>query len=147
MAGFQHLIPLTRLSDWEQRLALLLAIVRDRPHVWGQWDCGIFAGYGIEAVTGVNPVTDTRGAYSTEAGLMRWLRRKGCETAVEMASERFGEVRAPLMAMRGDIVHDGHALGVRWGNGGLFIGQEPGREGLIELPLSDLRGCWWIGHG
>ena len=49
---------LVRLPDWEQRLATLANIWRNRPYAYGTVDCAQFAFSAIETVTGAKVLED-----------------------------------------------------------------------------------------
>ena len=127
------------------RAALLLDYVeccRLRPFAWGRHDCALFAAGAVLTLTGHDPAADARGAYTTEWGALRWLKRQGM-TLRELAAQRLGEPRPVLLARRGDLVWlpDPGALGVCLGHDCAF----PGPAGLEFRPLADCACCWRIG--
>ena len=137
-----------RLPDWEARLAGLLDRVRDLPFALGRWDCALFAGAAVEAVTGVDIAAPFRGRYSTVRGYMRALHREGHKDLFgpfDAIAPRTGA----LLCGRGDIVTDGAAVGVMWTGGALFVGMEAEgvaeRHGLLLRPASVLVSGWKIG--
>ncbi|MBB4620123.1 DUF6950 family protein, partial [Sphingomonas abaci] len=69
-----------RYPDWEARLAAYLEPLRARPFAWGRHDCSTFAAGAVEAMTGVDPMPEFRGRYSTARGSVRALRRFGAGT-------------------------------------------------------------------
>ncbi len=94
---------LTRLPDWDRRLAKVTARHLQEPSEWGAADCLLKACDAIEAVTGVDLAKKIRGKYTTELGAAKLLRRKGCDN-VEQLLEQYFEPVGRLMAQRGDVV-------------------------------------------
>jgi hypothetical protein len=66
-----------RKPDWEARLAAYLEPLRLRAFAWGQHDCCTFSAGAVEAMTGVDPMPEFRGRYSTAIGSARALSRFG----------------------------------------------------------------------
>jgi ferric-dicitrate binding protein FerR (iron transport regulator) len=132
------MIDLHRYPDWEARLAAYLDSVRVRPFEWGTHDCCLFAAGAVEAMTGVDPMPEFRGAYSTQRGARRALATHGASKLSLTLDTKFARVPASL-AHRGDIVMHAGAIGIA-GAGFLFmVGSEGEREGLIKVPR-----CEWI---
>lgn len=121
-----------RLPDWEARLAAYLEPLRSRPFAWGRHDCCTFAAGAVEAMTGVDPMPEFRGRYSTPRGSVRALRKFGAGDLAETLSAKFEGVAAPL-AQRGDIVMSSGLLGVNLGPFLVAVGSEGEREGLIRI--------------
>lgn len=98
------MLQLTRLPDWDRRLARLASSIGVEPGIWGQSDCLMTAAAGIEAVTGVDIMRPWRGRYKSAAGAARLMRKEGCETVEEVLGSFFGlpEI-GRLLAMRGDV--------------------------------------------
>jgi len=134
-------VALTRLPDWDARLAETVSLWRARPFAWGAADCAAWAAACVEATTGWRPALPR---YTTEAGAARALRRLGHASLAEAASAVLGPAVAWGALRRGDIVWDGRALGCWWyeaGPSGLFVGP----EGLVAaVPVADWRG-WKVG--
>lgn len=59
---------IARREDWPSRLAAALDAARDKPFRWGEFDCGLFAGDCVLAMTDVDPVAAYRGQYDDEDG-------------------------------------------------------------------------------
>lgn len=121
-----------RLPDWEARLAAYLEPLRLRPFAWGRHDCCTFSGGAVAAMTGVDPMAEFRGRYSTPRGSVRALRRIGAGTLAATLDAKFESVPAPL-AQRGDIVMTGGLLGICLGPFLVAVGAEVEREGLIRI--------------
>lgn len=96
------MLDLTRLPDWDRRLARAVDRHVDIPGEWGKADCLLTCADIVEAITGVDPAADIRGKYKTEAGAARLLRRRGCSDVGEALAALF-PTEAVLMAQRGDL--------------------------------------------
>lgn len=95
---------IARLPDWPERLSDAIKAASGRPFSWGAHDCALFAADCALAVTGIDPLEPVRGAYASERGAMRVLRRLGCEDVEQLADLVIG-ARVPLaLARRGDWV-------------------------------------------
>ncbi|MBZ9980393.1 hypothetical protein LB521_04430 [Mesorhizobium sp. BR-1-1-8] len=98
------MLTLTRLPDWDRRLARLVSGIKDVPGVWGESDCLLTAAAGIEAVTGEDIMAPWRGRYTTEAGAARLMRKEGCENVEDVLGKFFGlPPIGRLLARRGDV--------------------------------------------
>lgn len=97
-----------RLLDWPERLAAAVKAAETSPFVYGEHDCGLFAADVITAMTGVDILQTTRGAYSTEAGCYKYLKRVfggGVRAACETVMAQYGCPEVPVAyAQRGDVV-------------------------------------------
>lgn len=96
------MLKLTRLPDWDRRLARLVNQHKSTPGVWGVSDCLLTVADAVEAITGTDPAADIRGKYKTEAGAARILRKRGFGD-VEMALASLFPPVGRLMVQRGDI--------------------------------------------
>jgi hypothetical protein len=139
---------MTRLPDWEARLADYLASVADLPMAWGRHDCALHAANAILAVTGEDHGVPYRGRYQTELGAARALRRQGFDS-VEAQFDAVYPILAPAFAQRGDVVLRGDAVGVCIGAEALFVGAEALdggalREGLVRFPRREWTKAWAI---
>lgn len=121
-----------RLPDWEARLAAYLEPLRLRAFAWGQHDCCTFAAGAVTAMTGVDPMPEFRGRYSTALGSARALRRIGAGDLAATLDRKFEAAPASL-AHRGDIVMSSGLLGINWGAFLFAVGREGDREGLIRI--------------
>lgn len=126
-----------RRPDWEARLAAYLESIRLRPFEWGRHDCCLFPAGAVEAMTGVDPMPEFRGRYSTAIGSVRALRRYGAGDIASTVDTKFERV-SPALAQRGDIVMSDGALGVCLGAFLVAVGSEGEREGLVRID----RGTW-----
>jgi hypothetical protein len=121
-----------RKPDWEARLAAYLEPLRLRAFAWGRHDCCTFSAGAVEAMTGVDPMPEFRGRYSTAIGSARALSRFGRGTLDATLDAKFETVPASL-AQRGDIVMSGGLLGICWGAVLFAVGREGEREGLVRI--------------
>ncbi|KRB26334.1 DUF6950 family protein [Mesorhizobium sp. Root172] len=96
------MLQLTRLPDWDRRLARLVPAIAATPGVWGQSDCLLTVMGVVAEITGFDPAADIRGKYKTEAGAARILRKRGFDD-VEMALASLFAPVGRLMAQRGDV--------------------------------------------
>lgn len=122
-----------RLADWETRLAAYLEPLRLRHFQWGRHDCCTFAAGAVEAMTGVDPIPEFRGRYTTAIGSARALKRFGAGTLEATMDSKFATVAASL-AQRGDVVMTAGLLGICLGTFAMAVKTEGEREGLIRLP-------------
>jgi hypothetical protein len=123
---------MNRLPDWEARLAAYLEPLRTRAFVWGEHDCCLFSAGAVEAMTGVDPMPEFRGRYSTPIGSARALTRYGAGRLDATLDTKFRRISASL-AQRGDIVMSNGLLGVCLGAFLVAVGSEGDREGLIRI--------------
>lgn len=137
-----------RLPDWEARLAAYLEPLRTRPFAWGRHDCCTFAAGAVLAMTGVDPMPEFRGRYTTARGSVRALRRIGAGDLAGTLDRKFEPVAAAL-AQRGDIVMIAGLLGICWGGFAFAVGREGEHEGLIRMDRArwaDPR-AWRVAYG
>jgi hypothetical protein len=121
-----------RKPDWETRLAVYLEPLRLRPFAWGSHDCCTFASGAVEAMTGVDPMPEFRGRYTTARGSVKALRKIGAGDLATTLDRKFRAV-SPALAHRGDIVMSGGLLGICLGGFLVAVGAEGEREGLIRI--------------
>ena len=142
---------LTRLHDWENRLHEFILVNRERPFVWGEWDCILFACAAAEAITGVDKAEDYRGQYSDEAGARAILRELGQGTLLKTVDHQF-ERKEVAYATRGDLIwHDG-CVGVCIGGAAAFVAAPEiwadliatESSGLVMLPRADWQKAWAV---
>lgn len=112
---------MSRLPDWERRLAAYLAEPGRDQFQWGENDCALFASGAAAAMTGHDRAAHFRGAYSTRAGSIMTLRDLGKGTLIKTMSAYFEPCR-PAFARRGDLVMVRRAVGICMGKDGLFLG-------------------------
>lgn len=136
---------MTRLHDWDRRLARVTEKHIRLAGEWGVSDCLMTAGDAIEAVTGENPFATYVGRYKTEAGAARLLRKNGAET-VEAALARFFEPVGRLLAQRGDvgtIEHEGRLAAGYVTDQGFAV---KGPAGLVFYPVTMISTAYRVGR-
>lgn len=126
-----------RQADWETRLAAYLEPLRLRPFEWGRHDCCTFSAGAVEAMTGVDPMPEFRGRYTTAIGSARALKRYGAGTLEATLDTKFERVPAAL-AQRGDVIMTEGLLGICLGGIAVVVGSAGERDGLLRIP----RGSW-----
>jgi hypothetical protein len=130
------------IERWEQHLAAAIIAARDKPFIWGQHDCAIWAFDLRRALTdGPDHASLWRGKYKTALGAERVMRRLGWSSYEAGARALLGEPRAyPLLAQRGDLV-----LGAAPEAFGICLGAKvafAGPKGLTFAPIATLRLAW-----
>jgi hypothetical protein len=105
-----------RHRDWTTRLNDTIKAAQERPFLWGEFDCCLFAADCSFAVCGVDPAEQYRGKYKTEAGAKRQLKK--IHGSLEAAWDAcFKRVALPFI-QRGDVVlYDaprGRSMAVFW---------------------------------
>lgn len=133
---------LTRLHDWQERLAAFIAERRELPFAWGPADCGHFAAGAIEAMTGVDVLAPALPKWSNRREAVRAMRTLG-NSMREVTTAVLGEPVAPAFAAIGDIgLADGpSALLVC--NGGTWLGV--GRERVETVSAERVVCAWKVG--
>jgi hypothetical protein len=127
-----------RLPDWEKRLNALVAETRRRPHAFGQWDCLLWSGAVVEAVTGQDHWRAHVGKYKSQVGAYRYLKKLGAKSPQEYLDSLF-PVKPAAFAMRGDLVLASDGIpAVCMGAFALSVSD----EGMVRVPRSDWQGAW-----
>ena len=132
-----------RLDGWEVRLADAVEAARETPFAWGQHDCATWAFDVRRVLTGEDTAALWRGQFSTGAGWLRWMRRRGWADIEAGARALLGDpLPSVLLARRGDLVTGGArpAMGVCLGADAAFVG----RAGLTFLPLAGCTLAWSV---
>lgn len=115
-----------------------------RSFEWGAWDCCLFACDCVEQLAGFDPASVYRGRYSTEIGAARVLKKRGHTTVEHAFTEFFGPLQPKLLTSRGDVVlvetQNSDAAGIFANNAPWVVTP----EGLSQVPLSSVKGCWKI---
>jgi hypothetical protein len=139
--------PLTRLHDWQERLAALVTQRLHTPFAWGTHDCVLFAADAVHAITGTDPAAAQRGTYATALCAARVIAAHGSLAGIAAAA--LGAEVLPLQACAGDVglVHqaaggsDRECLAVCTG----ACWHVPGAAGLVALPLTAAARAWRVG--
>lgn len=140
--------PIVRKPDWEAQLAAYLEPLRARPFAWGTHDCCAFAAGAVQAMTGVDPMPEFRGRYSSARGSALALRRFGAGTLAATLDGKIAAV-APALAHRGDVVMSAGLLGICLGPVLVAVGSEGARDGLVLFARADWQEprAWHVGFG
>ncbi|TPM58969.1 hypothetical protein FJ959_08835 [Mesorhizobium sp. B2-2-4] len=138
------MLTLTRLPDWDRRLARVVNQHSRTPGEWGVSDCLLTVMDAVIATTGFDPAEDIRGTYKTEIGAARILRKRGF-TDVEQALASLFPPVATLRAQRGDV-------GVVERDGALSCGfvcdrgfAVKGERGLSFVPQTEIKSAFKVG--
>lgn len=92
-----------RLPHYKVNLLKLINESEHTPFIYGEWDCAIFSGKIVEAVTGDDLYSQFVGKYKTRIGGLRLMKKAtGYPSHIDLIKSKFGEV--PLSQARlGDI--------------------------------------------
>lgn len=132
-----------RIPNWETALNRFLADRSTVPFAYGRNDCALFASDAVLAMTGKDPAQDFRGKYRSMTGSIRVLRSIGNGDLESTFSARFKE-KPVSFAKRGDLVWDGEAVGVCFGDRAVFVGENAQREGLFLVPMTAMKKAWAV---
>lgn len=133
-----------RSPDWEEKLGAYFAEHRDAAFKYGTLDCALFAAGAVKVMTGEDPARGFRGKYRSAATSLRAIKRAGFENLAAVMDAKFEQI-PPAYAQRGDLIMDGSdSLGVCFGRDGVFVGEEDGEAGLVQLPLSSWTRAWRV---
>ncbi len=135
---------ITRLPDWEVRLADWLRRVRHESFCWGRFDCALACADVLAVITGQDFASAWRGQYHSDKGAFKALLKRGYRDVYQAMSGALGQQPTTDLATlgRGDIggaVVDGDkTVGIIWAER-LWL---PDDEGLRPHALS-LMVCGW----
>jgi hypothetical protein len=128
-----------RKDDWPIRLHRYFESVQDAKFTYGDFDCGLFAAGGIEAMTGADLAAELRG-YSSAREAMEACRRVCGAASIrklgEYIASSHGLHEVPvLMAQRGDLaIVKNRRFGIVAMNGmEVYV---PAKVGVMRVPLS-----------
>jgi len=147
-----------RHDNWQTRLSDLIEANREKPFDFVSHNCLLWAGLGIKAVTGKNPVSKVAGNYADERSALIYLRNKEkVKDVPEFLAKTLGqEQRAIAFARQGDIVFAntesvedlsincgkifGEVPGVCYGSISYFVGE----FGLVSCETLKLSRTLWV---
>lgn len=90
-----------KVLNWWEALCDMIEANRDRPLVWGEWDCCQFAALAVLTMTGV----DYRESFPKYEGQIEALRLEAQFGSVEaLLSSVLGESKPVAFAKRGDVL-------------------------------------------
>jgi hypothetical protein len=127
-----------RREDWVSRLWETVAAHQHTPFAFGKFDCAVFAGRCVDAITG-SALTEALG-YVDKRSAIRVLRAEGgLEAGV---TRRLGEPVIGYAARRGDVcLIDSKTLGVCLGSTIAVLCD----SGFQFYPLTRAQKHWWVG--
>ena len=128
-----------RLANWPELLYAYIEAARTAPFEYGKHDCCMFAAGAVEAMTGMNPMSQLR--YAGRLGAERLIRKAGSLDA--LVYRTLGEpLESPALAGRGDVViadlENGPTVGICVGADLVFAGN----PGIVFRPRSVARVAW-----
>ena len=138
-----------RRGDWESALVACFTASEGKEHVYGSFDCVLFAADTEIAMTGEDPVPAIRGRYRSIASAGRLLKQLGFVSLEAAIDAQKTEVPVAF-ARRGDWVLFDGAVGVSAGRVALFVGAEqegdaPEKPGFIRIPRQLWEKAWAVG--
>lgn len=118
---------LTRVRDWRSRLTAAIEERRRQPYS-DEYNCGIFIGDCIQAMTGVDVIKPFRGQFKTLVEAIVLLRRAGYADGCAFLADYFEEI-PPAYARAGDLMafpseESGWAGGVVNGETVIVLGRD-----------------------
>ncbi len=149
---------MSRLDNWQNNLSSLIEQKRNIPFDFPTWNCLMWAGKGIEAVSGNNPVVHHNGKYKTEKAAATFLRKTDKVNTTQALLEKHLKTKAQPIAFArmGDIVLVnpdtieldlpadiklfGPVPGVCYGSISFFLGE----DGLVEVNTFLLGQAIWV---
>lgn len=133
----------TRKLDWQLAFATCVAENQDRPFIWGEHDCVLWAANAVLSITGFDAAEGFRDRYSTALGAAKLLKEfGGMEALVTAKLER--EPTPPAFANVGDILmvmQEGQPM-LAVCNGETMLA--PGLSGLVSLPTLSAVKAWKV---
>jgi hypothetical protein len=141
---------LTRVPDWETKLAQYVHANLRTPFAWGEFDCCLFACNCVQAVTGTDLAADFRGRYATLADAYRLIKDYAGGGVAELADKKALEYQLPEVPLNfaspGDVVLvnqiTGDALGIV-DTGGVDV-LASGVSAIVRVPRSGWKKAWRI---
>ena len=133
---------MNRASDWEAALSEYINVMRHAPFEYGVNDCCMFAAGAVEAMTGVDAMSEFRGKYDSALSAAKALRDIGAGSLEATIDAKFSEV-AISQAKRGDIALFDDSLGIVSGSFAWFVSD----DGLERVQRADWQKTWSVGHG
>ena len=126
---------LTRREDWVERFNAVLADMQGKPSAMGEFDCAIFAGRVVEALTGEDRYQCVAG-YKTKRQALTKIAEIAPSFAEAVSKVLEVQPMSPFAARRGDLVMmrdeigQDH-LGVVTGAMALFLAE----KGFVSVPI------------
>ena len=123
-----------RKENWPEILAAEIAAA-DKPFVWGEWDCCLFAAHVVHAMTGEDFAKNFQ--YTTKIGAVKLMSEHGGVGGI--ASKFLLEIPVTFVG-RGDVVEIDGALGICIGQWSMFLTE----TGLTKKLTLDCVRAWSI---
>lgn len=125
--------------DWETRLSQHIEAHRTAAFEWGRCDCCTFSMGAVEAITGVDQMSEFRGKYSSELGSVRALKRFGAGSLESTLDHKFAPIPVGR-ARRGDLAFFAGCVGVVTGDFAWFMAE----DGLEKVPRTMWDKAWSV---
>lgn len=126
-------------QNWTQALAETIEAAKKRSFSWGKFDCCLFAAECVKAQTGVDPMPEFRGRYTTEVGAKRLLTKFG---GIEKIMDSKFQRGCISSISRGDLVlienQQGVMLGVAFNH--VWV---PSKNG-VNVSSYKIITCWRV---
>ena len=104
---------MTRNLNWIPSLFDYMAEVWDTPFEWGVFDCFLFVGGAVKAMTGASFVDEVRGKYTDMDSALELCKIHGYQSPLDFLARNFERNESILSSSRGDIMvvkEDGELL-------------------------------------
>ncbi len=120
-----------RLENWPTLLNKFIDENRNRPFVWGEWDCGLAALEAVKVITGVDHTPKFKGRYEPDAISALLFLRREFGGFYEAVVDTFGQpIENHKFVRAGDLVMKdtdlGPALGFNIGTMCAFTAEPKG---------------------
>lgn len=135
------MLTLERQPTWPRLLNEYLMTVRENTYDLGTWDCCIFTSGAIQAMTGVDPMQELRGQYSTPEEYLAGLHAHGYTSLYNALEDKFGPSIPGTKGKRGDIAWYEGCCGIIIGRTALFVFE----AGYGLVPITSVREAFKVG--
>lgn len=112
------------------------------PFAWGEHDCCLLAANWLKANGKPDLAASFRGAYSTEQGAMRAIRRAGFNSLSDLLISLLGQPKPQLLLTRGAVVlldtPAGDVVGIYQGSDCFALAI----DGLVSYPKINIKMGW-----
>lgn len=124
-----------RKENWQEYLNKAVEAAAVRPFSWGEHDCCIFSASCVEAMTGIDHMSNFHGLYNDEESAKNALKTIGAKTLYRTLQKIFGKSIHPALAHRGDVVYRRDsgipAVGICLGDLSVFVGVNEAPDGSL----------------
>lgn len=129
-----------RYQDWAPRLNKYLTDVQSDRFQMGVHDCCTFAAGAIEAMTGVDHMSEFREQYDSWESSDEALIAIGQGDLYATLTKKFGQMKPAARGLKGDIAWSEGSLGLVLGVYAIFLGA----NGLAYVKLTKLDGVFKV---